>query len=119
MYQEVIGLLNFSRGSVIGSFLLIPAVAALMFDLLSRERGNAGFVVQEKAGRAGKLREAAGFGYCSVFGFLVALPIVVFILLTFVARYPEDMSFSLANIAKTMNMRKVPLSTEPCPCSFW
>jgi iron(III) transport system permease protein len=104
MYQEVIGLLNFSRGSVIGSFLLIPAVAAFVFDLLSRERGNASFVVQEKAKRAGKLREAASFGYCAVVCLLIALPIVVFILLTFIARYPDDMTFSLANIAKTMNM---------------
>jgi iron(III) transport system permease protein len=29
---------------------------------------------------------------------------MVFVFLTFVARYPEDMSFSLMNIAKTMNM---------------
>jgi iron(III) transport system permease protein len=104
MYQEVIGLLNFSRGSVIGSFLLIPAVVAFVFDLLSRERGNANFVVQEKAKRAGKFRETASFVYCVFVCFLIALPIVVFILLTFIARYPDDMSFSLANIAKTMNM---------------
>jgi iron(III) transport system permease protein len=104
MYQEVIGLLNFSRGSVIGSFLLIPAVVAFVFDLLSRERGNANFVVQEKAKRAGKLRELLSFGYCVLICFLIALPIMVFVLLTFVARYPDDMSFSLVNIAKTMNM---------------
>jgi iron(III) transport system permease protein len=104
MYQEVIGLLNFSRGSVIGAFLLIPAVVAFVFDLLSRERGNANFVVQEKAKRAGKFRETVSFGYCVFICFLIALPIVVFILLTFIARYPDDMSLSLVNIAKTMNM---------------
>jgi iron(III) transport system permease protein len=104
MYQEVIGLLNFSRGSVIGAFLLIPAVVAFAFDLLSRERGNANFVVQEKARRRGKFRDTVSLGYCIGICFLIALPIVVFVLLTFIARYPDNMSFSLVNIARTMNM---------------
>ncbi|MDR1863038.1 MAG: ABC transporter permease subunit [Treponema sp.] len=104
MYQEVIGLLNFNRGSVIGSFLLIPAVAAFVFDLLSRERGNANFVVQEKAKGTGKFREAAGSVYCVLICLLIALPVAVFVVLTFIARYPDDMRFSPANIARTMNI---------------
>jgi iron(III) transport system permease protein len=36
--------------------------------------------------------------------FLIALPVAVFIILTFVDKYPLDMSFSLVNIARTMNM---------------
>jgi iron(III) transport system permease protein len=104
MYQEVIGLLNFSRGSVIGAFLLIPAVIAFVFDLAARDRGNQNFVVQEKARRDNPVRDGFAFGYCLLVCALVALPILVFVILTFVARYPEDMSFSLANIAKTLNM---------------
>jgi iron(III) transport system permease protein len=104
MYQEVIGLLNFSRGSVIGAFLLIPAVIAFAFDLAARDRGNQNFVVQEKARRGGRVRNGLAFGYCVLVCALVALPIAVFVILTFVARYPGDMSFSLANIARTMNM---------------
>ncbi|AEF86923.1 putative ABC transporter, permease protein [Treponema primitia ZAS-2] len=104
MYQEVIGLLNFSRGSVIGAFLLIPAVIAFAFDLASKERGNQSFVIQEKARRESRVRNGFAYGYCALVCILIALPIVVFVVLTFVARYPEDMRFSLANIAKTMNM---------------
>jgi iron(III) transport system permease protein len=104
MYQEVIGLLNFSRGSVIGAFLLIPAVIAFLFDLAAKDRGNQNFVVQEKVRRGGRVRKGLAFGYCLLVCALVALPILVFVVLTFVDRYPEDMSFSLANIARTMNM---------------
>jgi iron(III) transport system permease protein len=104
MYQEVIGLLNFSRGSVIGAFLLIPAVIAFVFDLAAKDRGNQNFVIQEKAKSKNRVRNGLAFGYCVLVCALVALPIVVFVILTFVARYPEDMSFSLTNIAKTMNM---------------
>jgi iron(III) transport system permease protein len=104
MYQEVIGLLDFSRGSVIGSFLLIPALIAFVFDLLSKERGNQNFVVQEKAKRKSPLRDGAAFGYCLLVCALIALPIVVFGILTFIKSYPTDMSFSPANIVKTLGM---------------
>jgi iron(III) transport system permease protein len=104
MYQEVIGLLDFGRGSVIGSFLLVPALIAFVFDLLSRERGNQNFVVQEKAKRKNPLRDGAAFGYCLFVCVLIALPVAVFGVLTFIKSYPTDMSFSLDNIVKTLNM---------------
>ncbi|MDR0641521.1 MAG: ABC transporter permease subunit [Treponema sp.] len=104
MYQEVIGLLNFSRGSVIGAFLLIPAVIAFVFDLVARDRGNQNFVAQEKTGQRSPVRDGFAFGYCTLVCALVALPIVVFVILSFVVRYPDEMSFSLGNIAKTMDM---------------
>ena len=34
MYQEIVGLLDFGKGSVIGSMLLLPAVAAFVIDVL-------------------------------------------------------------------------------------
>ncbi|GHV79876.1 phosphonate ABC transporter permease [Spirochaetia bacterium] len=104
MYQEVIGLLNFSRGSVIGSFLLIPAVIAFLFDVLNTDRANQNFVVQEKHKGDSKLRDTIAALYCVLICFLIALPIAVFVILTFVNKYPLDMSFSLVNIARTMNM---------------
>jgi iron(III) transport system permease protein len=104
MYQEVIGLLNFSRGSVIGSFLLIPAVIAFIFDMANRDRANQNFVIQEKAKGENRFRDTAAFIYTVIVCLLIALPIVVFAVLSFVEKYPLDMSFSVANIRRTMNM---------------
>jgi iron(III) transport system permease protein len=104
MYQEVIGLLNFSRGSVIGSFLLIPAVIAFVFDLLNSDRANQNFVVQEKSKAESKLRDTAAACYVILICFVIALPVAVFAFLTFVNSYPVDMGLSLHNIAKTLNM---------------
>ncbi|MDR1904731.1 MAG: ABC transporter permease subunit [Treponema sp.] len=104
MYQEVIGLLNFSRGSVIGSFLLIPAVIAFIFDVLNQDRGNQGFVVQRKTKEKNLLRDGAALFYCAAVCFFIALPVLLFAVLTFVKSYPVDMSFSAANIVKTMGM---------------
>jgi len=104
MYQEVIGLLNFSRGSIIGSFLLIPAVIAFLFDLLNRDRANQNFVVQEKAKGKNRLRDATAACYAILVIIIITLPIAVFAILTFINSYPVDMSFSFRNIVRTMNM---------------
>jgi iron(III) transport system permease protein len=104
MYQEVIGLLNFSRGSVIGSFLLIPALIAFLFDIFNKDIGNQSFVVQEKAKAENKFRDGIALVYCLLVCVIIALPIVVFGILTFVDKYPMAISFSLINITKTMNM---------------
>lgn len=37
LYKEVIGLLDFSKGTMIGLFLLIPALVSFLFDLLSKD----------------------------------------------------------------------------------
>ena len=104
MYQEVIGLLNFSRGSVIGAFLLVPAVVAFMFDMLNRDRANQNFIVQEKARGVSRLRDTAATCYVTGICVIIALPIAVFVFLSFINSYPVDMVLSFKNITKTMNM---------------
>jgi iron(III) transport system permease protein len=104
MYQEVIGLLNFSRGSVIGSFLLVPAVIAFIFDVLNKDKGNQNFVAQGREKKKNSLRDLSAFVYCLIICAAIALPVVVFSVLTFVTAYPADTSFSFVNIAKTLHM---------------
>jgi len=104
MYQEVIGLLNFSRGSVIGSILLIPAVIAFVFDFMNRDRANQNFVIKEKAKPENKLRDACAACYVILICLIIAMPVMVFAFLSFINSYPVDMGLSFRNIAKTMNM---------------
>jgi iron(III) transport system permease protein len=104
MYQEVIGLLNFGKGSVIGAMLLIPAVIAFLFDVTNKDRGSQNFVVSKIVTKDHRLRDAAAGIYCAFICLLIALPVVVFALLTFIKKYPLDMSLSIQNVLKTMNM---------------
>ena len=104
MYQEVIGLLNFSRGSVIGAFLLIPAVIAFVFDMLNRDRASQGFIIQAKIKKANTLRDTIAACYVILICVIIALPVAIFAFLTFVNSYPIDMGLSLRNITKTLNM---------------
>ena len=104
MYQEVIGLLNFSRGSIIGSFLLIPAIIAFLFDLLNRDHSHQNFIIQKKAITENKLRDAAAAFYVILICAVIALPVAIFAVLTFINSYPANMALSIRNIVRTMNM---------------
>jgi iron(III) transport system permease protein len=104
MYQEVIGLLNFGKGSVVGAMLLVPAVAAFLFDILNKDRGNQNFLAQEIIKKKNPVRDTAALIYCTLICLIIILPIVVFVVLTFIKKYPLDLNFSFANIIKSMNM---------------
>jgi len=43
LYKEVIGLLDFSRGTMIGLFLLIPALISFLFDTISKDYATGEF----------------------------------------------------------------------------
>lgn len=104
MYQEIVGLLDFGKGSVIGSMLLLPAVAAFIIDLLKKDAGRSGYVTKRVKPRKNLLRDGVCYFMCGLFSAVVIIPIATFIILTFVTRYPLDMSLTFEHIAKTFNM---------------
>lgn len=104
MYEEVIGLLNFDKGSVIGLILLIPATLAFVIDLFCQDRGVHSYVVAKKNLTKNKVRDALAKGFCILVCLFVALPIVAFCLLSVMKKYPVDISLSLDNILKSFQM---------------
>lgn len=105
MYQEVIGQLDFGKGAVYGAFLLIPAVVAFVIDLLNKDVGRTSFATKPCAQSERKLVKAASYAYCGMVSILTLLPVVAFILLAFTTDYPNDLTFSLANLTKTFNLK--------------
>lgn len=105
MYQEVIGQLNFGKGSVYGSLLLIPAVIAFIVDLLNRDRGNSAFVVKKYVPADGILGKLVAYVMCLGCAVFTLMPILSFVFLSFSEDYPKNMNFTLANIEKTLNLR--------------
>jgi iron(III) transport system permease protein len=104
MYQEVIGLLDFGKGSVIGVLLLAPALAAFIFDLLNKDKGNMSFVIQKITKPKRRLGDTLSLLYCALVCVSIALPVIFFGILTFVRKYPINMSASLHNIENTLGM---------------
>ncbi|MEE1124891.1 MAG: ABC transporter permease subunit [Acutalibacteraceae bacterium] len=104
MYQEVIGQLDFGKGSVYAIILLIPAVITFLFDLLQKDKGNSSFVTKEFDTNNKKMTTVTSYIYCSVIIICVILPIVAFMIMGFANYYPDDLSFSMKSVLKTMDM---------------
>lgn len=99
MYREVIGMMNFSGGAVIGVILLTPAVAAFLMDLRNSGISESGSTITKSYVIAeNKLRDTLIYIVFALVLFALCLPIGAFILLSFVAKYPIDMSFSLGTM---------------------
>ncbi len=104
MYREVIGMMNFSNGAVIGVILLTPAMIAFLMDLKKNADVDAGSTVMKSYQIAeNKMRDWIAYVCLGVSLFLVCMPILAFVYLSFVKQYPIDMSFTLDNIGKLVS----------------
>lgn len=99
MYREVIGLLDFSKGAIIGVILLIPAVIAFLLDLKSDADGNSSTVTKQFVIEKNAVRDGVAYAFCALVIFLISVPLAAFAYLSIVKQYPIDMSISMENIA--------------------
>lgn len=107
MYQEVIGQLNFSKGSIIGLVLLFPAVIAFVFDTINKDRAGSSYITTDFRIEKNRLRDLFAYTVCVLITLIIVLIISSFIILTFTNNYPIDLSLTLNNIKKTFNMNGV------------
>ncbi len=104
MYREVIGMMNFSGGAVIGVILLLPAMIAFIMDLRNSGINASGstvtkaYLIEENKGR-----DVAVYAIFAIVIILLCLPIFAFVLLSFVKQYPVDMSFSIETAKKLLS----------------
>jgi iron(III) transport system permease protein len=104
MYREVIGMMNFSGGAVIGVILLTPAVIAFLGDLKNSHASGAGStVVKEFQIKENVVRDRAAYVFLVISFFIMCLPIIGFVCLSFVKQYPIDMSFTFDNIKRLIS----------------
>ena len=104
MYKEVIGLLDFSKGAVIGSVLLVPAFIAFLFDVLNKDKGNLSFTIKQFDIKENKTRDTISKVLASIVIFCISLPLFAFVFLAFTSSYPYNTSFTFKNVLDTMNM---------------
>ena len=104
MYQDVIGMLEFGKGSVIGLILLIPAFIACILDIANRDSGNVAFISKHYVIKENKLRDFVAKIIIFTVIFLVFIPIASFSILGFINKYPLDMRFSFVNVLQALRM---------------
>ena len=104
MYREVIGMMNFSGGAVVGVVLLLPAVAAFLMDLKnSGAAASSGTVTKPYRIEENRGRDLLVYIVFALVLLALCLPIVAFVLLSFVKQYPNDLSFSLETVRRLLS----------------
>lgn len=105
MYQEVIGQLDFGKGAVYGTILLIPTIIAFIADFINKDKGNSGYVTKPCAISKNKAINNLALTLCILVALLTLLPLVSFGLLAFTADYPNDLTFTLDNLNKAFMLK--------------
>lgn len=105
MYQEVIGQLDFGKGAVYGSMLLLPAVVAFLIDLFNKDKGNSTFVVKPHTPSDKMTKKVVAYIGCIVISLFALLPVFAFGVLAFVNDYPNDMTITMGNFSSVINSR--------------
>lgn len=104
LYQEVLGQVQFGKGAIYGSLLLIPAIIAFVLDVVNKEHGKSNFTTKPMQMQNGKVAKIVTYAVCALVAVFVLFPIVTFLAISLVKSYPNNLSFTLDNIAKSFNM---------------
>jgi len=104
MYEEVIGRLNFSKGCIYGAILLLPALIAFLIDLANKQQAGSAALVRPFDLSERSIRDTAATVATALMAFVCVLPIVSFVVLAFVRKYPFDMALSFDNFLDTFRM---------------
>ena len=103
LYKEVIGLLDFSKGTMIGLFLLIPALVSFLFDTLSKDYTKAEAVGKEYVIKKNKKRDQI----LTVFTYFIIITIMTiifsFIYYAFIDNFILNKAVSLKHFEYILN----------------
>ncbi len=103
MYNKAVGMIDYDSGSVIGAFLLIPAVAAFIVDLLNPENSQSSFVSEKVEPKKSKWQRVLSYIFCLLICVCVFAPIASFCIMVFETKYPVDPVPTLYHIQKTIS----------------
>ncbi len=103
LYKEVIGLLDFSKGTMIGLFLLIPAVISFLFDNFSKDYSSGEFEGNDFQIKDNKIRDVIFtiFLYSVIIG--VSVIIGSFVYYAFINNYVIDKSFTMKHFSYVLS----------------
>lgn len=104
MYREVIGLMNFSEGAIVGMVILLPSLIAFIIDLKRTQITSSSSITKSYEVHKNKKRDILAYIICTLALIVICLPVFAFATLSFVKKYPLDMSLTFANIKKCFDI---------------
>ena len=102
LYEDAVGQLKYSTGSVIGLVLLLPALAAFLVDLFNKDKGNTAYVSKTYK-KGNTVNDVIAYVITILTSLLVILIIFSFVIQAFAKSYPINMSFTFEHFANTFS----------------
>lgn len=96
LYNNIISNFRYGRGSIAGLFILVPALFSFVFDIVFKDQNTE--EKQKNLIKSGKIFNIISVIVLSLIIVFLAIPQLVFIILSFIKSFPNDMSFSFDNI---------------------
>ncbi len=96
LYEQFMSSFQYGRGSIAGFVLLIPSVISFVFDLIFKDQSSE---KQNRLINAGKGFNRGAVVLIVVLCFVLFLPQLAFISLSFTKSFPNDLSFTFDHIA--------------------
>ena len=105
-YKNVIGMLDFSKGAIYSTMILIPAVIVYLLDILyfsKKQVSSTRNVVPVKSGRFHPIQKLF---FCVLIVVLV-VPIALILITPFIQSWPYDMSLTLSHFSRIITVGKL------------
>lgn len=92
LYEQVLSMFNYGRGAVISIVLLVPSIVSFLFDIFTKESNDGG-------SKPSSIAPTKRFNIVTLLitiltGVLLIIPQLAFIIISFVERFPSDMTFT-------------------------
>ena len=103
MYNRAVGMMDYSAGSVLGAMLIFPALIAFLADVLNPPPKQNAFAQNIRLPEQNSSADKIFFVFCAGLSILIIAPIATFCVMTFAAKYPIDMNFTLYHVVRTIH----------------
>ena len=103
MYNKAVAMTDYNTGSVIGIFLLMPAIVAFIVDMLNPDTNQNAYAIETFKPGKNKLQSAVALVFSVLLCLIILSPVISFSFMVFEERYPTVTAFTLAHVEKTIN----------------
>ncbi len=103
LYENAVGQLDYSTGALIGIFLLIPAVAAFLFDFFNKDKAKSSFITKEFKPKKDTKKDTFGYILSLLVSLFVLFVIISFCIQAFSTSYPTNMAFTFKHFKRTIS----------------
>ena len=118
MYNEVIGMLDFAKGSVIALILLLPS---LLLFFINKRNVTDNLPLMRKGVKVSTSLGTRAFSYsfCIIVSIVISLIMLSFIYVSFIVKYPQNTSFTLDNFKSILGVGRIKYLFHSLVISFF